>query len=376
MTARTSTILIGGDCGPTHGGADGFPIAGYTELVGPVLAQADFRFVNCMRAYSERGVYSEHARQVCQPIAMADIFSNAGFDAVTMANNHSYDAGPDAMLDTRELFLSRGIQVTGAGRDLAQARQPAIIERNGIRVGYLGFTSVGHPEGTAGPGKPGVMNVRVNTTYETRGPHEPVRIRTEPHADDLAMLLDDVAAMRKNADVAILAFHSGVIRLPRVVADYQRTVAHAAIDAGADLVVCHAPHIPKAIEVYRSKAIFYSLGVFAMTKPFPAPAWSEPAWMHGAVRNHIDLDPSYPFMPYGDVCTLGLLARAQVSQAGASRVSFLPLGFDRRYRPQVLQHADPRFAKVVAYMEWASQDMPHRFVVEGDEVLVAEPIVQ
>jgi poly-gamma-glutamate synthesis protein (capsule biosynthesis protein) len=370
---KLSSILIGGACGPAHGPREGFPIEGYTSLIGPVLAQADFRFVNCMRTYSSRGVYSEHARQVGQPLEMADIFSNGRFDAVTMANNHSYDSGPDALVDTRALLESRGIQVTGAGRDLAEARKPAIVERNGVKVGYLGYTSVGHPEGTAGHGKPGVMNLRVNTSYDTRGPHQPVRIRTEPHSDDLAMLLEDVRALRKNADVAILAFHSGVIRLPRVVSDYQVAVAHAAIDAGADVVVCHAPHIPKAIEVYRGKVIFYSLGVFAMTKPFAAPSWTdEPAWAHGAVRNHADLDPSYPYMPYGQASTLSLLAKVQVSDKSVSNVSFLPMTFDERYRPQVLDQQDPRFGKIAAYMEWTSEDMPHTFTIEGNEVMVSE----
>jgi poly-gamma-glutamate synthesis protein (capsule biosynthesis protein) len=368
---RTSSILIAGDCGPAHGSAEGFPIAGYTERVAPVLAQADFRFVNCMRTYSTRGVRTEAARQVGQPVEMAEIFSNGRFDAVTMANNHSYDSGPDALVDTRALFESRGIQVTGAGRDVNEARKPALIERNGVTVGYLGYTSVGHPDGTAAPGKPGVMNVRVKTSYDTRGPHQPVRIRTEPHPDDLAMLVQDVQALRKKADVAILAFHSGVIRLPRVIADYQVTVAHAAIDAGADVVVCHAPHIPKAIEVYNGKTIFYSLGVFAMTKPFAAPSWNEPAWMHGSVRNHTDLDPAYPFMPYGEASTLSLLAKVQVSDKRVNRVSFLPMTFDERYRPEVLRRQDPRFAKVLAYMEWASEDMPHRFTVEGDEAVVS-----
>ncbi len=368
-----SSILIGGDCGLAHGPAEGFPIGGYTELVAPVLHEADFRFVNCMRTYSSRGVYTETARQVGQPIEMAQIFSNGRFDAVTMANNHSYDSGPDAMVDTRALLESRGIQVTGAGRDLKEARKPAIVERNGVKVGYLGYTSVGHPEGTAGPGKPGVTNVRVKTSYETHGPHQPVRIRTEPHPDDLAMLVEDVRALRSTADVAILAFHSGVIRVPRVIADYQVSVAHAAIDAGADLVVCHAPHIPKAIEVYKGKTIFYSLGVFSMTKPFAAPSWSEPAWVHGSVRNHADLDPEYPFMPYGSASTLSLLAKARVSKEGVARVSFLPMTFDKKYRPEVLRHADPRFAKIVDYMEWVSEDMPHRFSVEGDEVVVTAP---
>ncbi|UUZ77242.1 CapA family protein [Polaromonas sp. P1(28)-13] len=369
---QVSSILLAGDCGPSHGPSDGFPIESYTELVLPTLKKADMRFVNCMRTYSTRGVQTDHAPQVCQPVEMADIFGHGLFDAVNMANNHTYDAGPDALVDTRALFLSRGIQTTGAGRDLAGGRQAAIIERNGVKVGYLGYTSVGRPESYAGVDRPGVVNLRVETKYETHGPHEPVRIRTEPNKDDLAMLVEDITALRKESDIVILAFHAGVIRLPRVISDYQVAVAHAAIDAGADLVVGHAPHIPKAIEVYKGKAIFYSLGVFAMTKPFAAPSWrNPPAWAHGSVRNYTDLDSAYPFMPYGKECTMSLLAKAQVSKEGVVKISFLPMSFDERYRPQVLSAADPKFKQIVDFMEWSSEDMPHRFTVEGDEVVVS-----
>ena len=102
-----------------------------------------------------------------------------------------------------------------------------------------------------------------------------------------------------------------------------------------------------------------------------APRWNEPAWMHGAVRNHVDLDPAYPLMPYGEPCTLSLLAKAVATKQGIVRTSFLPMCMDERYRPVVLRNGDPRFAKVVEYMEWASVDMPHRFSIEGDEVVVS-----
>ncbi|MFL9942328.1 CapA family protein [Paraburkholderia graminis] len=365
-------MLIAGDCGPVHGPADGFPIEGYTELVRPMLESADFRFINCMRAYSARGVKTEHAPQVCQPVEMAQIFTSGLFDAVTMANNHSLDAGAEAMLDTKALMTAHGVLVTGAGRNRAEARQPAIVEKNGIKVGYLGYTSVATRGTDAGPDKPGVMNIGIRTCYETRGPHESVRIRTEPDPRDLEMLLEDLTALRRQVEIVVLAFHAGVIRLPRIIPDYHVAVARAAIDAGADLVVGHSPHIPKAIEVYKGKTIFYSLGVFAMTKPFAAPSWrEEPAWAHGAVRNHTDLDPDYPLMPYGKACTLSLLARAQVSREGIVRTSFLPMAIDKQYRPEVLRPDDPRFNEVLSYMDWVSQDMPHRFSVEGDEVIVS-----
>jgi Bacterial capsule synthesis protein PGA_cap len=369
---KITSLLIAGDCGPVHGPTDGFPIEGYTELVRPTLESADFRFINCMRAYSTRGVKTEHAPQVCQPVEMAQIFTGGLFDAVTMANNHSLDAGAQAMLDTRALMNAHGVLVTGAGKNRAEARLPAIVEKNGVKVGYLGYTSVAAHGTDAGSNKPGVMNIGIKTYYETRGPHQSVRIRTEPNSRDLEMLLEDIAALRTRVDIVVLAFHAGVIRLPRIIPDYHVAVAHAAIDAGADLIVGHSPHIPKAVEVYKGKTIFYSLGVFAMTKPFAAPSWrEEPAWAHGAVRNHTDLDPEYPLMPYGKTCTLSLLAKAQVSSEGIVRTSFLPMAIDRQYRPEVLRSDDRRFEEVLSYMEWVSEDMPHRFSVEGDEVIVS-----
>jgi len=372
MSASVS-LLIGGDCGPAHGPRQGVPIEAYTRGVLAALQSVDMRFVNCMRTYSDRNVQSAHAPQVGQPVEMAKLYTDGGFDAVTMANNHSFDAGVQAMLDTRELFASRGIQVTGAGRDLAEARKAAIVEKQGVRVAYLGYTGVATAGTEAGPNKPGVATIRVKTCYETRGPHQPVRVRTEPDPKDLAMLLEDVRSLRAEADVVILAFHAGIIRVPRVICDYQVTVAHQAIEAGADMVVGHAPHLPKAIEMYRGKPIFYSLGVFAMTKGFPAPSWSEPAWAHGAVRNHTDLDPAFPLMPYGKACTLSLLAKAVVTREGVQGVSFLPMAMDAANCPQILKRGDPRFTEVLEYLEWASEDMPHRFQVDGDEVLVLAP---
>ena len=366
----TAKVLIAGDCGPAHGPDQGYPVAGYTERILPTLRAADFRLVNCMRTYSARGVTDTAASQVAQPVAMASLYTDAGFDGVTMANNHAYDAGPDAMIDTVDLFRSRGLQVTGAGRTFAEASRPVVLEKGGLRIAYLGCTSLGRRDGEATEDAPGVFNLRVHTAYDPGGPHAPVRIRTEPDAAGLARLLDVVRRVRATVDRLIVAFHSGVIRVPRVISDYQVTVAHALVDAGADLVVCHAPHIPKGIEVYNGATIFYSVGVFAMTKPFPAACWSAPAWAHGAVRNHMDLDPDYPFMPYGAHSRLALLAKADFGEGRATRVSFIPLVFDRRYRPVAPEADDPRFGEVLDYMEWASVDLPHRFHVAGNEVVV------
>ena len=74
-----------GDCGPVHGPEDGFPIERYSELVRPTLARVDLRFANCERQYSARGTASETSPHGCQPPFMAQIFSDCGFDVMSLA---------------------------------------------------------------------------------------------------------------------------------------------------------------------------------------------------------------------------------------------------------------------------------------------------
>lgn len=360
------------DCGPTHGPRQGFPIERYTELVRPTLAAADLRFGNCERQYSDRKLGAGLAAHGCQPTVMAQIFTDCGFDAMTIANNHMYDFGPEALLDTRALLIEKGIQPTGAGKDLDEARKPAIVERKGIRVGFLGYSSVLPHGGEAGSGKPGIAPLRVKTRYDLRGPHSPPRVITAPDERDLKMITDDVAALRKQVDVVMVAFHWGVDWVPRVISDYQVIAGHACIDAGADLIMGHHPHVPKGIEMYKGKAIFYCMGTLVMTSPLgPMAEWREPAWRHGALRNHTDLDPAYPLMPYGKDSSKAIIAKATLTKGGVSRVSFLPMMIDTQYRPEFLHAGDPRFADVVRYMEWTSEDFDHKFTVEGDEVVLS-----
>ena len=367
------SFLATGDVGPVHGPKDGFPIERYTELVRPVMAGVDLRFGNCERQYSNRGANARgddgqpHGRQ---PPEMAKIFTDCGFDAVTVANNHMWDFGPEALLDTRALLIEKGIVPTGAGCDLDEARKPAIVEKNGVKVGFLGYCSVIPAGGEAGQGKIGIAPLRVKTQYEGRGPHSPVRVLTEPDEDDLKMILEDIRKLRSQVDVLMVAFHWGVIWVPRVIADYQVTVAHACIDAGADMIIGHHAHVPKAIEMYKGKAIFYSLSNFCMTKPGRSHKWNEQPWVHGALLNHTDQDPDMPLLPYGKDAKRTLMAKAILTKDGVKEVSFLPMMIDKLYRPEVLKNGDPRFDDMVKYMDWASEGFDHRFSVVGDEVKI------
>jgi poly-gamma-glutamate synthesis protein (capsule biosynthesis protein) len=369
-TSETVTLLGTGDVGPVHGPADGFPVEEYTSLIRDTLRSVDVRFGNCERQYSTRGTASERSPHGRQPPEMARIFDDCGFEAVTIANNHMYDYGPDALLDTRELLVSKGIAPTGAGRDLAEACQPAIVRSKGLSIGFLGFCSVLPEGGAAARNKVGIAPLRVNTQYEPRGPHAPVRVLTEADPDDLARIVDGVRDLKRQVDVVIVAFHWGAIWLPRIICDYQVEVAHACIDAGADAILGHHPHLPKAIEMYAGSPIFYSLSNFCMTKPFPGKPWAELPWQHGALRNHADQDPNYPLLPYGSNAKRSLLAKLTLSKSGVEEASFLPVMIDTRYRPEPLRAGDPRFDDLVGFMEWTSEGFDHDFEVVGDEVRI------
>jgi hypothetical protein len=373
--ASEISFLGVGDCGPCGPATKDFPIERYSELIRPTMEAVDLRFANCERQYSAReisagGSISLHG---CQPPEMAKIFTDCGFDAVTIANNHMFDHGPDGLFDTRELMLQKNIQVTGAGKDLKEATTPAVVVRDGIRVAFLGYCSHLPHGGEAGPNKVGIAPLRVNTYYEPRGPHAPTRVWTEPVEQDLKKIVDDISSARKEVDIVMVAFHWGVTWAPRIIADYQVIAAHAAIDAGAHLIMGHHPHIPKAIEMYKGKAIFYSLGNFCKTKPGgPNAAWKELPWVHGALRNHTELDPDYPLLPHSRDSKRALMAKAILSKDGVKRVSFVPMWIDKQYRPEALRKGDARFADILSYMEWTSEGFDHKFTVEENEVAITQ----
>src|SRR5262245_28224748 len=109
IAAGRALVLMGcGDVGPIHE-----PMSAYTELARPTLASADLRFAQVERVYSERGALQVHSgggHSRCKP-TLASIFSDCGFDVVSVASNHAMDWGSDALLDTIDLLRAKGMQV-------------------------------------------------------------------------------------------------------------------------------------------------------------------------------------------------------------------------------------------------------------------------
>ncbi len=362
----TLTLIAGGDVGPINE-----PVDRLAELILPVLREVDFRLAQCERTYSERGFYNEwkttipggqHSRQHPR---MASIFKAAEIDVASLASNHALDWSYETLLDTIELFGKMGIQTIGAGINAEAARRPAIVEKNGIRVAILGYCSVLRDGQAAGVNKPGLAAVRVRTYYEPYDfqPGTPPRITTVAEEEDIVALQEDIRKAKGQADAVVMFIHWGLRTAAKTIATYQPPVAHAAIDAGVDIILGHHPHIPKAIEIYKGKACFYSIGNFLTTGPPQGIGTS--SW--NILSSQYETDTLYRF-PID--CKQTILPKITFSKQGIERVSFIPAYINKLAQPEVVEPAAPRFQEMLQYMEWVSDEVPHKFRVEGNEVVV------
>jgi poly-gamma-glutamate synthesis protein (capsule biosynthesis protein) len=188
--------------------------------------------------------------------------AEAGFRMLNLASNVTY--GSEPIRGTLEQLEDEGIACTGAHLDRRGAHTPARVTAGGHRVGMVSRTAVFWPHGhVATETRAGVAPVRVATSYRPNPrliemPGLPAAVVTTPDPADVHALRADLTAVRDEVDVLIAFFHFGVSS-QRDVVDYQRTLAHAAIDAGADVVFGSHAHVVQPIEVYRGKPVFYGL---------------------------------------------------------------------------------------------------------------------
>lgn len=229
------------------GGIDGVLSQGYQAEI----RAADYFVTNEEFPFSTRGTpapdkqftFRVHPEKV-------KLMQEMGIDLVTLANNHALDYGRDAMLDTIDTLDHAGIRHVGAGKNLAEARKPAIVELNGRTFAFIGATRV-YPEADWAVG---TDSAGMFSAY-----------------DGGAALAEEVKAVKQQADYVIAYVHWGIEReeMPNEV---QKSIAHRLVDAGADLVVGAHPHVLQGLEYYQGVPIAYSLGNFVFGSSIPSTA--------------------------------------------------------------------------------------------------------
>lgn len=171
----------------------------------------------------------------------ANALAMAGFDIVSLANNHMMDYRQEGLAETIATLKAKGIKHVGAGADAAEAQSLRVIVVGGVRVGFLAATSIAPPGYGAQQARPGVATQRVG--------------------DLDRWLADAVAAASRKVDILCVSFHWGIERREEP-ADYQRRLARACVAAGADFVIGHHPHCLQPVEVVNGALVAYSLGNF------------------------------------------------------------------------------------------------------------------
>jgi poly-gamma-glutamate synthesis protein (capsule biosynthesis protein) len=198
----------------------------------PLFHSADIVFVNLETPLSDS------ARQVGDyrtPAAFADALHWAGVTAVSVANNHTFDDEEKGFLDTLHNLRAAGVGYVGGGYSLADARRPLILVRNGIRIGFLGYTQFSNSGDAA-----------------FAAPHLPGEAPMDP-----GLIKEDIEKLRGKVDFIAVSLHWGTDRSANV-SRKNRELAHEIIDDGADMVLGgHTPY-PKGIEAYHGKVIVYS----------------------------------------------------------------------------------------------------------------------
>ncbi|TLM65327.1 MAG: CapA family protein [Actinobacteria bacterium] len=204
------------------------------------LAAADYTCGNLESPLSDGGTRAK-GKEICfrgDPRGVAGL-ELAGFDAVSIANNHALDYGSEALDDTVAALDERGIAHSGAGADRDAAWAPAVTQVGSATVAYLAFSHILPPGFVANDTRAGIAQGRNNM-------------------DRVAAAVASAAA---EYDYVIVSFHWGIEYVDDANAEQVRD-ARRAIDAGADLVMAHHPHVLQGVERYKNGLIAYSLGDF------------------------------------------------------------------------------------------------------------------
>jgi poly-gamma-glutamate synthesis protein (capsule biosynthesis protein) len=269
---------------------------------------------------------------------------------VGLANNVAW--GHDNILQTMKVLNANGIAHVGAGKNLAEAHKPVIVERKGVKIGFLQYTARWYRENEqlAGPTTPGVARITSKDGITI-------------DAADLERVRNDVKKLRSQADIVVVSHHNrdgatpvqfgpqpprapGAPRADRTKAEeYQKQFAHVALDTGADLVFGHGTHTVQGVEVYKGKPILYAIGHSAFDQP-----------------------------GYEDSKD-GVVIRVVIQNKSIARVSFVPVTRDDKNNVMMIDPSNGEGARLLGVIKGSSaSDLPLK--IDGQEVVLVQKSTQ
>ncbi len=256
------------------------------------MVNADFTMVNNEFPFSNRGTKAPDKQYTFRvDPKYVTILQELGIDAVGLANNHVLDFGKEALEDTFTTLNNAGIPFTGAGHDLAEASKIVPVEKDGVKVGIVAATRViPVVEWNVKNSQPGVF-----TTY------------------DPTDLINVIQRERSNFDLIFVMVHWGTEHTDKL-EEYQKTIGHQLIDAGADCIIGAHPHVVQGIEKYNGKMIFYSLGNYIFNQNI------ERTFALNINYDNVKVNPMYSLIP---ARATGATTREMTAEEAASLYSYL-----------------------------------------------------
>lgn len=304
--------------------------------IAPLMREADVCIAHLEVPHTRRGQEAEG--DVPAPGASPEhlaAFARAGVHAVSLAGNHMMDCGPEGLADTIDELDRLGIAHSGAGKNIDEARRPALIRRGATSIAFLSYNCVGPECSWATADRPGCAYVRVLAA--DGGPTRPQADLVDADAGSVDAMSADIAAAREYADVVIVALHKGITHRPAALALYERPLARAAIDAGADVVVGHHAHIARGIEFYRGKPIFHGLGNGVVVTHALSPGQDHEARAEWVERRKqmfgFEPDPAYALAPFHPEAVNGMIARVIWRDDDSLVPGFIPMWSEPPGRP-------------------------------------------
>jgi poly-gamma-glutamate capsule biosynthesis protein CapA/YwtB (metallophosphatase superfamily) len=283
----------------------------------------------------------------------------ANIKVVGVANNVAY--GPDNIMKSLAVLDAHGVLHTGAGANLEEAHKPAIVDRKGIKIGFLQYTAKWYREDQqiATATTPGVARItsrdgititpaeldRVREDIRRLRPLVDILVVSSHNRDGLGREISSAAPETSPGPVSAAALVAPIPLGPQFskVEPYQKELAHAAIDAGADIVYGHGSHVLEGVEIYNGKPVLYCLGNFATD------------WIR--MRPNKD----------------GMVARVVIEGKKVRRVSLVPVTRDIEYNNVLmLDPGEGEGAKLLQKVKDLSGDVPLR--IENREVVLVENV--
>lgn len=359
------------------------------DLIREALAVPSVLMGNCECAYAAN---VEHSPGVTVPVT-ADpknipAFSRAGFDLVTLANNHALDAGHRGLFEMQQHFESVGIAHVGTGRNLKEARKPAVLDAGEFSVAVLSYATF-FPRGyEALDDWPGLAPIRAFNHYRDRlpnvwSPGTPPIISTVPHEEDMKNLSEDIAEAKKVADIVVVQLHGGDYKHPFVLSDHEIRTARAAVDMGADVIAGHHHHILRGMEWYKGSPIFYGLGHFVFDlENFRGPKELvpdvDPLDPETDESYHLAHRQGWPLLPWHRDARMTALAWVEVNDKNVIGAGFLPCMINREGQVYPVSPLSPDGQQVVRYVTRGceTESMNTEFSVDNDTQFQGFPSVR